>query len=132
MLEQKVHRVDPLRAAIAFQTLALLAETNNDLSESEGYEHISVVQPLSLIDGSSFRSILPSKILSEPKPGDILSAAVVALELLRSAEKPLTGRMPPKEMIIISDGKATVDDSPDAIESIAEQLRGNKISTTLM
>ncbi len=111
---------------------AYLPETNNDLSDEDGYNHISVVKPLSFVDGTSFDAIEPSRVLADPQAGDVLSGVVVALELLKGAEKPPGGRMPPKELIVISDGATPVDDSPDAIVSIAGQLKSNKISTNLM
>jgi len=102
------------------------------LSDDDGYHNISVVQPLSPISGTCFNVVESSRLLAAPQAGDILSGVVVALELLKSAEKPPTGRMPPKELIVISDGGTPIDDSPDAIMSIAGQLKGNKISTSLM
>jgi ATP-dependent DNA helicase 2 subunit 2 len=101
--------------------------TDNDLSEEEHYQHISILQPLDQVLMPQLRELRESLQVSETDTGDTISAIVIAVQMILQKCKKLQYI---RRIILITDARAPMltDDLPQIRKKIAE----DKIELTVL
>ncbi|KAI1437697.1 Ku70/Ku80 N-terminal alpha/beta domain-containing protein [Xylaria sp. CBS 124048] len=108
-------------------------ETDNPLQgknasgQYEGYEHISVLQPLGPMTMSSLTSLRQRVKTSHTVTGDSISAIVLAVEMITEFTKKLKYK---RKIILITDGEAPMDNSD--IGDIARKIKTSNIQLTVL
>lgn len=102
-------------------------ETDNSLSEEEGYENISVLKEMGTMTMSSLRDLQGRIQTSSTWSGDAISAIVVAVDMIETLTKKLKYI---RKIYLVTDGQGAID--ADGIEDIAKKMNGSNISLTVL
>lgn len=102
-------------------------ETQNQLSESDGYDNISVLQELGPLTMASFAGLKTSIKLSNTLDGDAISAIVVAVDMMDTFTKKLKWN---RKIVMITDAQSGID--PDDIDDIANKINDSNIQLTIL
>ncbi|KAF2237231.1 putative Ku family DNA helicase [Viridothelium virens] len=94
-------------------------ETNHDLSGEEGYQHISILQPISQILMTNLRDLRGLIKSSNTENGDALSALVIAIQMIASHCKKLQYV---RQIVLVTNGRGAMDtdDLPDIAKKLLE------------
>ncbi|KAL9094453.1 MAG: hypothetical protein Q9165_003303 [Trypethelium subeluteriae] len=94
-------------------------ETNNDLSSEEGYQHISILQPINQILMTNLRDLRGLIKPSRTGNGDALSALVIAIQMIASHCKKLQYI---RQIVLVTNGRGAMDtdDLPDIAKKLLE------------
>ncbi|TFB05911.1 ATP-dependent DNA helicase II subunit 2 [Trichoderma ghanense] len=101
-------------------------ETNHTLSE-DGYENISILQPLGPMYMSSLKALQPKVKPSRTVEGDAISAIVIAVDMIDKYTKKNKWK---RQIVLITDGQGEID--PDDIGDIARKIRDSNIELTVL
>lgn len=101
-------------------------ETNHTLSE-DGYENISILQPLGPMSMSSLKALQPKVKPSRTVEGDAISAIVIAVDMIDKYTKKNKWK---RQIVLITDGQGEID--PDDIGDIARKMRDSNIELTVL
>lgn len=101
--------------------------TSNQLQASDGYENISVLQPLGQITMESLRQLLASITPSGTESGDAISAIVVAVDMMDKFTQHLKWT---RRIVLVTDGRGTLD--ADGIDVIAKKMNDSAIQLTIL
>ncbi|KAG5922881.1 hypothetical protein E4U42_005180 [Claviceps africana] len=102
-------------------------ETANKLQETDGYEHISVIQDLSNVTMSGLRALQSAIKPSRTLAGDAISAIVVAIDMIDTFTKKLKWI---RRIVLVTDGQGEVD--ADDIDEIAKKMNDSNIQLTIL
>ncbi|KAI1402222.1 ATP-dependent DNA helicase II subunit 2 [Hypoxylon fuscum] len=104
-------------------------ETDNPLQEQEtdGYEHISILQELGPMDLTSLRNLQDLIKPSDTEYGDSVSAIVVAMEMISRFTKHLKYK---RKIILVTDGESPVD--PDDFDVISAQIKSAGVELVVL
>ncbi|KAJ9154876.1 ATP-dependent DNA helicase II subunit 2 [Pleurostoma richardsiae] len=92
-------------------------ETNNTMGDTDGYENISILQPIGPMSMSSLRNLQTVIKPSETDNGDAVSAIVIALEMIEGYTKKLKYK---RRIILVTDGRGPIDS--DDLEDISGRI----------
>ncbi|KAK1239765.1 hypothetical protein MKX07_001219 [Trichoderma sp. CBMAI-0711] len=101
-------------------------ETNHTLSE-DGYENISILQPLGPMSMSGLKALQPKVKPSRTVEGDAISAIVIAVDMIDKYTKKNKWK---RQIVLITDGQGEID--PDDIGDIARKMRDSNIELTVL
>lgn len=104
-------------------------ETRNDQADQgdEGYENISVLQPLGAMTLADLRALKEAVKPSDSMSGDAVSAVVVATEMIVAFTKELKYD---RKIVLVTDGLGVIDG--DALDEIAGRINEKKIQLSVM
>lgn len=102
-------------------------ETDNKLQEDDGYENISVIQPLSQITMSGLRALQTSVKPNRTMSGDAISAIVVAVDMIDTFTKKLKWI---RKIVLVTDGQGELDG--DDVGDIAKKMNDSNIQLTVL
>lgn len=92
-------------------------ETFNPLDSDEGYENISMLQPLGPVTMSSLRTLQGKITVHDQATGDAVSAIVVAVNMIEKFTKKLKYK---RKVILVTDGMSPIDG--DGFGDICEKM----------
>ncbi|KAI9050071.1 hypothetical protein LZ554_006216 [Drepanopeziza brunnea f. sp. 'monogermtubi'] len=97
-------------------------ETDNPLSDDDGYDNITVLKQLGEMDMPSYEELRPKLVSSGTDAGDAISAIVVAAQLMDEGTRLKSGGQAKfvRKIVLVTDGQGRIED--DNIEPIAKQL----------
>ncbi|KAL1633653.1 ATP-dependent DNA helicase yku80 [Neofusicoccum ribis] len=113
-----------------FQSVVALrsdTETENPLSEEEGYENISVLQSLSPMYMPQLRELREKIRPSNTDEGDAISALVVAIQLIADHCKKLKYK---RKIILVTNARGSIDS--DGLGEIAKKVQGENIELVIL
>jgi len=104
-------------------------ETNNELDGNglEGYENISVLQPIGPMSMTSLRELKKKVKSSDTTNGDAVSAIVVATKMIEDFTKKLKYN---RKIVLVTDAQAPIDE--DSLSAVAERLNESNIELAVM
>jgi ATP-dependent DNA helicase 2 subunit 2 len=102
-------------------------KTENGLSQDEGYEHISVLQPISQILMPELQRLPQLLRSSNTDGGDALSSIIIAVDMITKHCKQLKYK---KKVILVTNGTGPLDD--DDVESVAKEISNNNIDLVVL
>lgn len=101
-------------------------ETNHTLAE-DGYDNISILQPLGPMSMSSLKSLQTKIKPSKTTQGDAISAIVIAVDMIDTYTKKNKWK---RQIYLITDGQGEID--PDDISDIARKIKDSNIELTVL
>jgi ATP-dependent DNA helicase 2 subunit 2 len=101
--------------------------TDNPLGSEEGYENISIMQPLGPMVMSDLRKLQEGIKVSGTENGDAISAIVVAQNMIEVFTKKLKYY---RKIVLVTDGRGLMDG--DDIDAIAEKLNEDDIELVVV
>lgn len=101
-------------------------ETNHTLAE-DGYDHISILQPLGPMSMSSLKTLQPKIKPSKTTEGDAISAIVIAVDMIDTYTKKNKWK---RQICLVTDGQGEID--PDDIGDIARKIKDSNIELTVL
>ncbi|KAM0515279.1 hypothetical protein ACHAPE_006236 [Trichoderma viride] len=101
-------------------------ETNHTLAE-DGYDHISILQPLGPMSMSGLKTLQPTIKPSQTTEGDAISAIVIAVDMIDTFTKKNKWK---RQICLITDGRGEID--PDDIGDIARKIKDSNIELTVL
>lgn len=101
-------------------------ETNHTLAE-DGYDNISILQPLGPMSMSSLKSLQTKIKPSKTTEGDAISAIVIAVDMIDTYTKKNKWK---RQIYLITDGQGEID--PDDISDIARKIKDSNIELTVL
>lgn len=101
-------------------------ETNHTLGE-DGYENISILQPLGPMTMTSLKTLQSKVKPSEIEDGDAISAIVVAVDMIDTYTKKNKWK---RQICLVTDGRGEID--PDDIDDISKKMRESGIELTVL
>ncbi|KAL7960720.1 SPOC like C-terminal domain-containing protein [Trichoderma compactum] len=101
-------------------------ETNHTLGE-DGYENISILQPLGPMTMTSLKMLQPKVKPSGTVEGDAISAIVVAVDMIDTYTKKNKWK---RQICLVTDGRGEID--PDDIDDISKKMRESGIELTVL
>ncbi|KAL9485004.1 hypothetical protein ACSS6W_003793 [Trichoderma asperelloides] len=101
-------------------------ETNHTLAE-DGYDNISILQPLGPMSMSSLKSLQTKIKPSKTTQGDAISAIVIAVDMIDTYTKKNKWK---RQIYLITDGQGEID--PDDIGDIARKIKDSNIELTVL
>ncbi|KAK4173952.1 SPOC like C-terminal domain-containing protein [Triangularia setosa] len=105
-------------------------ETDNDLAnggELEGYDNISVLQPIGPMSMTELRELRSKVQPSRSYGADPVSAVVVALTMIEQYTKKLKYK---RRIILVTNGESKIDD--EELDAIAERLNESKVELVVI
>lgn len=87
-------------------------DTDNPQGADEGYENISILQPIGQMDIPALEDLRAKLVSSETEVGDAVSAIAVATQLMDEATQLKTGK-PGKytrKIFVLTDGQGSIDE----------------------
>ncbi|KAK0748664.1 SPOC like C-terminal domain-containing protein [Apiosordaria backusii] len=105
-------------------------ETDNDLAnggELEGYDNISVLQPIGPMSMTELRELRSRVQPSRSYGADPVSAVVVALTMIEKYTKKLKYK---RRIILVTNGESKIDD--EELDAIAGKLNENKVELVVI
>jgi ATP-dependent DNA helicase 2 subunit 2 len=101
--------------------------TQNQMSEEEGYKHISILQSISQILMPDLQRMPGLLKPSNTDDGDALSAIIIAVDMIMKHCKNLKYS---KKIVLVTNGTGPIDD--DDIESVAKEITNNGIDLVIL
>ncbi|PKK48560.1 hypothetical protein CI102_6263 [Trichoderma harzianum] len=101
-------------------------ETNHTLGK-DGYENISILQPLGPMTMTSLKTLQSKVKPSGTKDGDAISAIVVAVDMIDTYTKKNKWK---RQICLVTDGRGEID--PDDIDDISKKMRESGIELTVL
>lgn len=101
-------------------------ETNHTLGE-DGYENISILQPLGPMTMTSLKTLQSKVKPSGTVDGDAISAIVVAVDMIDTYTKKNKWK---RQIVLVTDGRGEID--PDDIDDISKKMRESGIELTVL
>ena len=105
------------------------AATENDLAEEEGYQNISVLQPLKQTLMPDIRNLRDLLHPSSTDDGDAVSAVVVAIQMIAAHCKKLKYT---KHVILVTNGIGVIEAENEELQQIAEKIKNDNIELTVL
>ncbi|KAK5990007.1 ATP-dependent DNA helicase II subunit 2 [Cladobotryum mycophilum] len=102
-------------------------ETENPLSGDDGYENISVLQPLGPMTMTSLKNLQPLIKPSSTTFGDAISAIVIAVDLI---DKHTKKNKWIRKIYLITDGQGSLD--PEDIGEISKKINDSNIELIIL
>lgn len=102
-------------------------ETKNELSDDDGYQHISVFQELSQILMPNLRKLRHDLVISSSDAGDAISALVVAIQMITTTCKKLQYL---RKIVLVTDARGPID--ADDLSQITEKLKADSIELVIL
>jgi ATP-dependent DNA helicase 2 subunit 2 len=103
------------------------AETNHAMSGEEGYENISILQPLEPMTVGSLKKLRGLVRCSDVDIGDAISAVVIAVEMIVGFTKKLKYK---RQIYLVTDGLSPIDG--DDFENISSKINESEIELTVL
>lgn len=101
--------------------------TKNHMQDEDGYEHITLIQPIQNILMPELQKLPGQLISSNTDSGDALSAVILGVDMLMKHCRQLKFI---KKLYLITNGTGPLD--PDDIEDTAAQIKQNDIKLTVL
>jgi ATP-dependent DNA helicase 2 subunit 2 len=101
-------------------------ETNHTLGE-DGYENISILQPLGPMTMTSLKNLQSKVKPSRTVEGDAISAIVVAVDMIDTYTKKNKWK---RQICLVTDGHGEID--PDDIDDISRKICDSNIELTVL
>ncbi|KAB8343035.1 hypothetical protein FH972_022629 [Carpinus fangiana] len=101
--------------------------TENDLAGEDGYENISVLQPIAQALMPDVRALSQKIKPSRTNNGDAISAVVVALMMMEKFTKKLKYI---RRIVLVTDGRGALD--PDNIDDIAQKAAADGVELVIL
>lgn len=102
-------------------------ETENPLSDSDGYENISILKEMGTMTMSSLRDLQGKIKPSSTWSGDAISAIVISVDMIEKLTKKLKYI---RKIYLITDGQAAID--AEDVEEIAKKMNASGIGLTVL
>ncbi|KAK7531676.1 putative Ku family DNA helicase [Phyllosticta citribraziliensis] len=102
-------------------------ETKVNLDDDEGYEHVSILQPLSQILMPQVRQLRDHIRPSNTNKGDAISAVVVAMQMISDHCRKLKYI---RRIVLVTDGRGSID--PDDLGQISNKLKAENIELVIL
>ena len=101
--------------------------SNNDLRSEEGYQHISVLQPIDQLFMTNLRHLRGSIKPSSTESGDALSALAIAIQMISSHCKKLQYI---RQIVLVTNGRGVMD--ADDLDDISSKLLQDSIQLVVV
>ncbi|KAH8692933.1 putative Ku family DNA helicase [Talaromyces proteolyticus] len=101
--------------------------TNNDLSEDDSYENISVLQGIGQILMPDLRRLREEIRPSKTDKGDAISSLVVAIQMINTYTKKLKYK---RKIILVTNGEGAM--STDGVDQIVNKLKSDDIELVVL
>src|SRR5277367_6758769 len=107
-------------------------KTENLLEEDEGYDHISIMQPLGPMKMPQLRQLQESIKVNKTEIGDAISAIIVAIEMIMTFTKNPKGQplKYSRKIVLMTNGRGPMD--ADDIDEIAKKLNEDGIQLVVV
>lgn len=105
------------------------AATENDLAGEEGYQNISVLQPLKQTLMPDIRNLRDTLQPSSTDNGDAVSAIVVAIQMIEAHCKKLKYI---KRVNLVTNGIGIIEAENEELKQIAEKIKSENIELTVL
>jgi len=103
-------------------------DSSNPLSEDEGYEHISVMQPLvGNMSPAHLKKLQQDVKVSETNSGDAISAVIVAIQMITAFTKKLKYQ---RKIVLVTNGRGNID--ADNIDGVWKKLNEDEIQLVVL
>jgi len=107
-------------------------ETNNPLKDEDGYEHISIMQPLGPMKMPQLRQLQETIKINKTEIGDAVSAIIIAIEMIMAFTRNAKGE-PLKfarKIVLMTNGRGPIDG--DDIDEIVKKLNDDGIELVVV
>ncbi|KAK7615038.1 putative Ku family DNA helicase [Phyllosticta paracitricarpa] len=101
--------------------------TKVNLDDDEGYEHVSILQPLSQICMPQVRNLRDQMRPSKTNKGDTMSAVVVAMQMISDHCRKLKYV---RRIVLVTNGRGSLD--PDDLGDISNKLKAENIEFVVL
>lgn len=102
-------------------------ETSNPMGDDEGYQHISILQPLGPMQMPQLKKLQDTVRVSNTESGDAISAIIIAIEMIEKFTKKLKYF---RKIVLMTNGRGAIDS--DDIDEIAKKLNEENIELVVV
>ncbi|QKX56594.1 uncharacterized protein TRUGW13939_03699 [Talaromyces rugulosus] len=102
-------------------------QTNNELSDDDSYEHISVMQNIGQMLMPDLRRLREEIKPSQTNRGDAISSLVIAIQMINTYTKKLKYR---RKIILVTNGEGPM--SSDEFDKIVDKLKSDNIELVVL
>lgn len=107
-------------------------KTINPLKEEDGYDHISILQPLGSMNMTQLRKLQQSIKVNETEEGDAISAVVVAIEMINKFTRNARGEplKYTRKVVLMTNGRGPIDDAD--VDEVSKKLNEDGIQLVIV
>jgi ATP-dependent DNA helicase 2 subunit 2 len=107
-------------------------ETENPLKDDEGYEHISIMQPLGPMKMPQLKALQQRVKVSKTEFGDAISAIIIAIEMIMKFTKNAKGEplKYARKIVLMTNARGLMD--ADDIDEVAKKLNTDGIELVIV
>jgi ATP-dependent DNA helicase 2 subunit 2 len=107
-------------------------ETDNPLKDDDGYEHISIMQPLGPMKMPQLKQLQETIKVNKTEIGDAVSAIIIAIEMIMAFTKNAKGEplKYARKIILMTNGRGPMD--ADDIDEVAKKLNDDRIELVIV
>ncbi len=107
-------------------------KTENPLKEDEGYDHISIMQPLGSMNMTQLNKLQDSIKVNKTEEGDAISALIVAIEMINKFTRNAKGEplKYTRKTVLMTNARGPIDDGD--VDEVAKKLNEDGIQLVVV
>lgn len=107
-------------------------KTENPLKDDDGYDHISILQPLGPMKMPQLKQLQDSIKVNKTEIGDAISAIIIAIEMIMTFTRNAKGEplKYARKIVLMTNGRGPMD--PDDVDEVAKKLNDDGIDLVVV